>query len=107
MAQQQQQPLQGISFPTPNGDESVPTSPQEQYYRQHMQRSGGVGVAGGGEEEELLPEHRLNHDRVLDYLEREFLKMDSMYERGEMSAFGRCCLPAHTHIYIYKYPITY
>ncbi|KAI8050198.1 hypothetical protein BDF22DRAFT_141240 [Syncephalis plumigaleata] len=64
-------------FPIHSSGDSLPTSPQE------------LQPAEEEEDNELLPEHRLDHDRVLDYLEREFLKMDTMYERGEMSAFGR------------------
>ncbi|RKP22648.1 hypothetical protein SYNPS1DRAFT_25532 [Syncephalis pseudoplumigaleata] len=64
------------AFPLQSSGDSLPTSPQEM-------------APAEEDDNELLPEHRLDHDRVLDYLEREFLKMDTMYERGEMSAFGR------------------
>lgn len=53
--------------------------------------TGLTNTEGGdrGADGELMPEHRLDHDRVLDYLEQKFQTMDSMYERGEMNAFGK------------------
>ncbi|KAI9590926.1 hypothetical protein BDF19DRAFT_44765 [Syncephalis fuscata] len=69
--------------------DSLPNSPQELHHLNHQHHQQQQQRGAVGDDDELLPEHRLDHDRVLDYLEREFLKMDSMYERGEMSAFGR------------------
>jgi hypothetical protein len=64
-------------------------SPRRQTFQaRHSGESPPVTSQGQDESIEFPSEHRLDHDRVLDYLEREFLRMDHMYEQGEMSAFG-------------------